>query len=120
MIGCMTFEMADILGPDKCIQGWYQLLDDERGMRENVPVATSITKTEHEDILTVKKFAVTLKRGAKGYGFSVNGYNPVYITRVQPGWSYEPDTSSWCTHFCACTSLYGGTGESGHIFGAVT
>jgi hypothetical protein len=85
MIGCMTFEMADILGPDKCIQGWYQLLDDERGMRENVPVATSITKTEHEDILTVKKFAVTLKRGAKGYGFSVNGYNPVYITRVQPG-----------------------------------
>ena len=36
---------------------------------------------------SVKKMAVTLKRGPKGYGFSVNGFNPVYITRIQPGWS---------------------------------
>ena len=37
------------------------------------------------DSSVVRKLAVTLVRGAEGYGFSVSGFNPVSVTKVHPG-----------------------------------
>lgn len=37
------------------------------------------------DSSVVRKLAVTLMRGAEGFGFSVSGFNPISVTRVQPG-----------------------------------
>ena len=37
------------------------------------------------DSSVVRKLAVTLMRGAEGFGFSGSGFNPISVTRVQPG-----------------------------------
>lgn len=90
------------------IHGWFQLLDEERGLTENSAVPATVTKTEHGectgvvgvalcvcacvcvvcptvDSSVVRKLAITLVRGAEGYGFSVSGFNPVSVTKVHPG-----------------------------------
>lgn len=75
MIGCMSFLVADLLGPDKVrrtwglgasqapilgspflaflldlsvqgLNGWYQLLEEERGRSESVQVPSSVSKYE--------------------------------------------------------------------------
>ena len=46
MIGCMSFLVADLVGPDKGLNGWYQLLDEEKGSKENQPVPVSISRQE--------------------------------------------------------------------------
>lgn len=37
------------------------------------------------DSSVVRKLAITLMRGTEGFGFSVSGFNPISVTRVQPG-----------------------------------
>ena len=43
MIGCMSFPVASLVGPESGLKGWFQLLDEEKGMRENQPVPVSIS-----------------------------------------------------------------------------
>ncbi len=39
--------------------------------------------------LVLPVWQVTLARSARGYGFSVNGHNPVYVTQVEDGMYYN-------------------------------
>ena len=61
------------------------------------------------DSSVVKKLAVTLTRGSEGYGFSVSGFNPISITRVQPGQCQGEDpgaeTDQSVSYLCAARAL---------------
>ena len=45
MIGCMSFTVASLVGPEQGLNGWYQLLDEEKGLTENQPVPVSISQS---------------------------------------------------------------------------
>ena len=45
MIGCMSFPVASLVGPEQGLNGWYQLLDEEKGLTENQPVPVSISQS---------------------------------------------------------------------------
>ncbi|XP_019857405.1 PREDICTED: uncharacterized protein LOC109585718 [Amphimedon queenslandica] len=94
MIGCMSFLVGDLIGPNKQVNGWYQLLDEGRGFAENVPVPHSLVSMGSQSSLSstvsappsvTKCYAVMLIRGPKGYGFKVTPSTPVYINEVTQG-----------------------------------
>ena len=74
-----------------CLQGlngWYQLLDEVKGQSEYHQVPSTISRAEGPQAEPgVKRFAVTLVRSERGYGFSVDGLNPVFISKVLKGQS---------------------------------
>ena len=75
----------------RCLQGlngWYQLLDEVKGQSEYHQVPSTISRTEGaQGDPGVKRFAVTLVRSERGYGFSVDGLSPVFISKVLKGQS---------------------------------
>lgn len=83
MIGCMSFLVGDLIGPNKVsqlvllpsyiplykIQGWYQLLDESRGKVENIQVPntiitmgsqSSLSSTASAPAAVMKPYAVSI------------------------------------------------------------
>ncbi|KAL5483794.1 hypothetical protein EMCRGX_G020209 [Ephydatia muelleri] len=84
LIGCMSFLVADLLGPNKGVNGWFQLLDKDEGRSSSVRVAAA---SPGESTLPppFKNYAVTLVKSAAGYGFNISGPSPVFVTKVEEG-----------------------------------
>ncbi len=69
------------------INGWYQLLDEIKGQESfhQVPLTISRYEGAPQGDPGKRSFAVTLVRSERGYGFSVDGHSPVFISQVLPG-----------------------------------
>ncbi|XP_013382270.1 uncharacterized protein LOC106153048 [Lingula anatina] len=89
----MSFGIKKLVKSKKEIGGWYFLLSEEIGRQKHLKFTPGICKVQtkayqhipkvHSDVLWMESLTVCLRRGERGFGFTVVGSCPVRVGRVE-------------------------------------
>ncbi|XP_025022873.1 regulator of G-protein signaling 3 isoform X2 [Python bivittatus] len=102
LIGCMSFGVKTLLGPDKKICGWYYLLGEDLGRTKHLKVGARRLKQGQELTLAepgallrkqqrqqqeedTEQVKITIPRGKNGFGFTICCDSPVRVQAVDSG-----------------------------------
>ncbi|XP_058014940.1 regulator of G-protein signaling 3 isoform X5 [Ahaetulla prasina] len=99
LLGCMSFGVKTLLGPDKKICGWYYLLGEDLGRTKHLKVGTGQFKRGQEMTLAkpaallgkqqlqqdMEQIKITIPRGKNGFGFTICCDSPVRVQAVDSG-----------------------------------
>ncbi|XP_060539885.1 regulator of G-protein signaling 3 isoform X2 [Pantherophis guttatus] len=99
LLGCMSFGVKTLLGPDKKICGWYYLLGEDLGRTKHLKVGTRQLKRSQEMTLAkpaallgnqqlqqdMEQIKITIPRGKNGFGFTICCDSPVRVQAVDSG-----------------------------------
>ncbi|XP_070614466.1 LOW QUALITY PROTEIN: regulator of G-protein signaling 3-like [Erythrolamprus reginae] len=99
LLGCMSFGVKTLLGPDKRICGWYYLLGEDLGRTKHLKVGTRQLKPGQEMTLAKpaallgkqrlqqdqEQIQIAIRRGKNGFGFTISCDSPVRVQAVDSG-----------------------------------
>uniref|UniRef100_A0A8C5RB30 Regulator of G protein signaling 3 n=1 Tax=Laticauda laticaudata TaxID=8630 RepID=A0A8C5RB30_LATLA len=99
LLGCMSFGVKTLLGPEKKICGWYYLLGEDLGRTKHLKVGTRQLKQGQEMTLAkpaallgkqqlqqdMEQIKITIPRGKNGFGFTICCDSPVRVQAVDSG-----------------------------------
>ncbi|GAB1599333.1 uncharacterized protein LOC115231791 [Argonauta hians] len=92
-LGSMSFGVLHLMKPNKCIDGWYHLLNEKVGRNKHLLVPVKVTPELqmrglhgipliNKDLWGMESLVINVDRGKSGYGFSVVDGCPVIVSRV--------------------------------------
>ncbi len=90
LIGCMSFGVSHLVEKTRVVSGWYLLLPGSVGRRKHLPVRMTSQKSEqipdiNKDLCGMSSVKVVMWPSQGGYGFTIAGYSPVTISKVETG-----------------------------------
>uniref|UniRef100_A0A8C6YHE5 Regulator of G protein signaling 3 n=1 Tax=Naja naja TaxID=35670 RepID=A0A8C6YHE5_NAJNA len=99
LLGCMSFGVKTLLGPEKKICGWYYLLGEDLGRTKHLKVGTRHLRQGQEMTLAkpaallgkqqlqqdMEQIKITIPRGKNGFGFTICCDSPVRVQAVDSG-----------------------------------
>ncbi|CAD5115498.1 DgyrCDS4466 [Dimorphilus gyrociliatus] len=90
LLGCMSFGMERLTSTKAATSGWYHLLSEQVGKRKHLQAKMNkrpppVLPKINQGLQFAETHTFTIKHGGKGYGFSVAGYCPVYISKIEKG-----------------------------------
>ncbi|CAI9716593.1 Regulator of G-protein signaling 3 [Octopus vulgaris] len=92
-LGSMSFGVLHLMKPNRCVDGWYHLLNEKVGRNKHLLVAGKLTPDLqmrglhgipliNKDLWGMESLIISVDRGKSGYGFSVVDGCPVRVSRV--------------------------------------